>query len=152
MARILIADDNAFIRELMRSYLEHSGHIICGEAHDGVQAVTVAKQTQPEVILLDLTMPGMNGIETGSLLKRTMPDTPIILFTLHEDEVNTQLAAMMGVDLVVEKTKGIKNLTESIKTVLSQRVKTSHRQLHDTGSSSETSGNKNVEDVPPKPD
>jgi DNA-binding NarL/FixJ family response regulator len=94
----------------------------------------------------------MNGIETGSLLKRTMPDTPIILFTLHEDEVNTRLAAMMGVDLVVEKTKGIKNLTESIKTVLSQRVKTSGRQLHDSDSSSESSGKKNVEDVPPKPD
>jgi DNA-binding response OmpR family regulator len=152
MARVLITDDNDSIRELMRSYLEQSGHVICGEAHDGVQAIAVAKQTQPDVILLDLTMPGMNGIETGSLLKRTMADTPIILFTLHEDVVNKELAAIMGVDLVVEKVKGIKNLAESIKTVLSQRVKTSRRQLDDSESSSASSDDKNVEGVPPKPD
>jgi CheY-like chemotaxis protein len=147
MARILIADDNASIRELMRTYLEVAGHVICGEAHDGIQAVELAKQSQPDLILLDLAMPGgMNGIETGSVLKSRMPEIPIILFTLHEEVVNTQLAAIMGVDLVLEKTKGIRHLAESIKSVLSQRVRTSQSQVTPERSP-ESSGN-NADDTP----
>ena len=143
MARILIADDNETIRQLMRFYLEHSGHIVCGEAHDGVQAIECAKQTESDLILLDLIMPKMNGIETTSMLKRMLPNTPIILFTLHEDSINRELATTMGVDLVVDKTGGIPKLGESVRKLLSQAVKTSVS----TGSSRESSNNKNADDV-----
>jgi CheY-like chemotaxis protein len=131
MARILIADDNKVIRDLMRFYLEHSGHIVCGEAHDGIQAIDCAKQVAPDLILLDLIMPGMDGIETTSLLKRILPHTPIILFTLHEDSINREFAAKMGVDLAVDKMGGIPKLGQSIKELL-ERVKTPP-----TGNSSE---------------
>src|SRR5579862_9209670 len=107
MPRLLIVDDNQPIRFLMRFYLERAGYIVCGEAVDGVQGIEVARQTQPDLILLDLTMPTMSGVETASVLKGLFPQTPIILFTLHQDNVNRELAATMGVDLVVSKTEGI---------------------------------------------
>jgi len=118
VARLLIIDDNASIRYLMRFYLEQAGFIVCGEAQNGAEGLEAAKRMEPDVILLDLTMPEMTGTETASLLKRLMPKTPIILFTLHEDAINKELAATMGVDMVVNKMEGIPKLAESVKTLL----------------------------------
>jgi CheY-like chemotaxis protein len=151
MPRILIVDDNAAIRHLMRSYLEHAGHLICGEAHDGVQAIESAKQTQPDLVLLDLTMPVMSGIETASVLKRIMPQTPIILFTLHEDAINKELAATAGVDLVADKTSGIPKLGESIKTLLARSTSTRSPVTNSSSSATESSCNKNAPDARRKP-
>jgi DNA-binding NarL/FixJ family response regulator len=84
---------------------EQGGHIVCGEATDGLEGVELAKQAQPNLILLDFTMPVMSGTETAALLKQAVPGTPIILFTLHGDEINRKYAAMMGADLVVNKAR-----------------------------------------------
>jgi CheY-like chemotaxis protein len=151
MARILIADDNDAIRHLMRSYIEHAGHVVCVEAQDGVQAIECAKQTLPDLILLDFNMPDMNGIETTAVLKRVLPEIPIIVFTLHEELLNKELAAIMGADLVVEKTKGIPKLAESVKTLLAKRVKTSQSDVPSSDNSTESSSSKNADDVPRKP-
>jgi DNA-binding response OmpR family regulator len=106
----------------MRSHIEQAGYVVCGEAQDGVEGIEVAKQTQPDLILLDLTMPTITGVETASILKRVLPNTPIILFTLHEDFINKELAATMGVDMVVDKTAGIPKLAESIKALLARHT------------------------------
>lgn len=63
MPRLLIVDDNAPIRYLMRFYLEQAEYVVCGEAKGGVEGIEEAKRTQPDVILLDLTMPEMTGTE-----------------------------------------------------------------------------------------
>jgi DNA-binding response OmpR family regulator len=118
MARILIIDDNQTIRQLMRFYIEHAGYIVCGEADGGVEGVELAKRTEPDLILLDLTMPEMSGTETAAMLKRVLPETPILLFTLHQDSINRELAAVMGVDMVVDKTAGIPKLGEAVKSLL----------------------------------
>jgi CheY-like chemotaxis protein len=128
MARLLIVDDNKAIRYLMRFYLERGGHVVCGDAKDGLEGIELAKKTLPDVILLDLTMPELNGIETAAVLKRTLPDTPIILFTLHEDGINQELAATMGVDLVVNKVEGVPKVAESVKELLGRRAPTSSVQ------------------------
>jgi DNA-binding NarL/FixJ family response regulator len=125
MARLLIIDDNDSIRFLMRSFIEQAGHIVCGEAADGVAGVELAKRTQPDLILLDFTMPALSGTETAAMLKQVLPDTPIILFTLHGDEINRRFAAVMGADLVVNKADGIPGIAESVKTLLARKVKTS---------------------------
>jgi len=122
MARILIIDDNTPIRFLMRSFIEQAGHIVCGEAQGGIEGIELARQTQPDLILLDLVMPTMSGIETASVLKSILPDTPIILFTLHQDIINKELAATMGADMVVNKTEGIPKLAESVKLLLGRKV------------------------------
>ena len=124
MARLLIVDDNDTIRFLMRSYLEVGGHVVCGEAKNGIDGVVLAKETLPDVVLLDLTMPELSGIETAAMLKRALPETPIILFTLHEDGINQELAATMGVDMVVNKVDGVPKLAESVRALLQRTVPT----------------------------
>lgn len=81
---LLIVDDNAGIRSLIRTFVESQGYKVCGEAVDGVDAIERANQTYPDLILLDLSMPRMNGAKAASVLKGMMPNVPIILFTLYE--------------------------------------------------------------------
>ena len=142
MARLLIVDDNETIRYLMRSYLERGGHVVCGDASNGMQGVEMAKQMNPDVILLDLTMPELTGIETAALLKRTLPQTPIILFTLHEETINKELAATMGVDMVVNKMDGIPKLSESVRELLERSVGTSGGRRSSNRSANECAAEK----------
>src|SRR5712691_9110026 len=82
-ARLLSADDNSSIRYLVRTLLEHEGYDICGEAENGVQAIDLAKQLKPDLILLDVRMP-LSGPQAASILKRELPKTRMILFTLFD--------------------------------------------------------------------
>jgi DNA-binding NarL/FixJ family response regulator len=113
--RVLIADDHATIRFLIRSLVEHAGFNVCAEAEDGARAIEEAKQSHPDLILLDVSMPGMNGIEAASQLKRLMPNVPIILFTLHDDSIGKQLAKAVGVDAIVAKSDGMSNLVDTMR-------------------------------------
>ena len=101
---VLIAGDNASMRRVLRTLLESTTTLeICGEAVDGVDAIEKAKQLNPDLILLDLSMPRMNGAEVASVLKPRMPDVPIILFTAFDEVMDKSLAAALGVDLVLPK-------------------------------------------------
>jgi DNA-binding NarL/FixJ family response regulator len=116
---ILIADDNAGVRTLIRTYLEMQTEFeICGEATDGVDAIEKIKELKPDLILLDLAMPKMNGAEVASIIKRTMPTVPIILFSVHGEKIGKSLASAVGVDIVLSKANGITNLVESVKSLL----------------------------------
>ena len=115
---ILVVDDNASIRYLIRSLLENTGYAVCGEAEDGADAIEKAKQLKPDLICLDLSMQRMNGAEAASVLKRLMPAVPIILFTMHEDSLGQSLARAVGVDKVLGKPDGMSRLTESIAELL----------------------------------
>jgi two-component system, chemotaxis family, chemotaxis protein CheY len=117
---ILVVDDNASIRFLIRSLLESTGCLVCGEAEDGADAIEKAKQLKPDLICLDLSMPRMNGAEAASVLKRLMPGVPIILFTMHEDSIGQSLARAVGVDKVLGKPDGMSRLTESIAELLNR--------------------------------
>jgi two-component system, NarL family, response regulator LiaR len=116
---ILIADDNAGVRALIRTYLEmQTDFEVCGEATDGVDAIEKIKELKPDLILLDLVMPKMNGAEVASIIKRTMPTVPIILFSVHGEKIGKSLASAVGVDIVLSKPDGISNLVESVKSLL----------------------------------
>jgi len=116
--RLLIVDDNPSIRYLIRFLLENQGYEICGEAEDGLQAIDSAKQLKPDLILLDICMPKLGGPEAASILKRVVPETRIILFTLFDDHIGKELAAAIGVDLVLSKTDGMAKLLQSVQTVI----------------------------------
>jgi DNA-binding NarL/FixJ family response regulator len=117
--RILIVDDHPSMRFLIRSLVESDDDFaVCGDAADGVDAIEKAKQLVPDLILLDFAMPRMTGGEVAVILKRRMPQTPIILFTLHEDQVNQALAAKMRVDRVLAKTDGMTKVLECMREVL----------------------------------
>ena len=118
MARLLIVDDNPSIRYLIRFLLEQQGYEICGEAEDGLQAIDAAKQSNPDLILLDVSMPKLSGPQAAPILKRLLPKTRIILFTLFVDALGKELAEALGVDLVLSKTDGMVKLLDSVQTVM----------------------------------
>lgn len=119
--KILVADDNASIRFLIRALLEHAGFTVCVEAENGTQAIERAKRHNPDLILLDLSMPSVNGIEAASVLKQIMPEVPIVLFTLHEERAGRALANRIGVDLFLGKDTGITHLVESMNHLLESK-------------------------------
>ena len=118
MPRLLIVDDNPSIRYLIRFLLEQQGYEICGEAEDGLQAIDAARQLNPDLILLDVSMPKLSGPQAAPVLKRLLPKTRIILFTLFVDALGKELAEALGVDLVLSKTDGMAKLLDSVQTVM----------------------------------
>ena len=119
MAGILIVDDNPNIRHLLRVYVEtQTSFKICGEAGHGVEAIEKARQLQPDLALIDLSMPVLGGAEAASVLKATLPGIKIILFSMHMENVPRSLAAAIGVDLALSKSDGITKLGEHLKALL----------------------------------
>lgn len=87
--RVLIADDNPSMRGAIRLVLERiAGIEICAVAANGTQAVDAALALQPDLIILDVVMPGLNGVEAAGVLKKHLPRAKIILFTMYEDTIS----------------------------------------------------------------
>ena len=123
MKRVLIVDDNIYVRDLLHTFLKDAPEIeICGEAVNGAEAIEKAKQLKADVVLLDLSMPNMNGVETASILKKTMPDVCVIMFTMYSENIPQSAISSMGVDVVLSKTDGIAHLVESINTIFAART------------------------------
>jgi CheY-like chemotaxis protein len=101
---VLLVDDHELVRSLLRKSFESAG-FVCGEAENGAHAVEQVEQLMPDLIVLDLSMPVMNGLEAAPLLKKKLPGTPIILFTMHTFEGLTQVAAAAGIAAVVSKQR-----------------------------------------------
>src|SRR3977135_2333485 len=80
--RILIVDDQAALLKVLRTSLEHHGFTVCGEAENGIDAIGRAVATRPDLVILDVAMPGFNGIERASILKCLLAHVPIILHTI----------------------------------------------------------------------
>jgi DNA-binding NarL/FixJ family response regulator len=115
---LLIVDDDAIIRSALRSFVEADGYKVCGEAGDGIEAIEQAAELQPDLILLDLAMPRLNGAEAASVLRRAMQKVPIILFTMYADDFGEKLASAIGVQVVLSKPEGLSKLGEHLKVLL----------------------------------
>ena len=115
---VLIADDNASIRLSVRLLLE-SRHkeLVVREAVDGVDAIEQARTAKPDLILLDLVMPQLNGAEAATVLKNAMPQTPVILFTMYTDMHVDFLCRAIGVDFV-SKSDDVSHLLERVDALL----------------------------------
>ena len=114
---ILIADDNDIVRTIIRFFLETKGFEV-GEAADGVDAIEKAKRLNPDLIVLDVAMPRMNGVEAASVLKSLMLDVPIVWFTMYKEQVGSSLTAAVGVDAVLSKPDGVGGLVECVQGLL----------------------------------
>ncbi len=96
MLRILVADDHEVIRRGLRGLLEqHEGWQVCAEASNGRQAVELAQKTCPHVVVLNLSMPELNGLEATRHIRKALPNTEILIFTVHEmgEQVRNALSA-----------------------------------------------------------
>jgi DNA-binding NarL/FixJ family response regulator len=117
--RILIVEDEVSVRNAVRTFLElHPKFEVCGEAVNGVEAVEKATALQPDLIILDLSMPHMNGIEAASLLRSRVPTTPVVVYTMFGDVLGKQLAAALGVAAIVAKSDGLAVLLARIEALL----------------------------------
>ena len=103
--RILIADEDEDIRRVVRWFIESQTTCqLRGEAVNGVDAIEKARTLNPDLILLDYSMPAMNGIETGAVLKAMLPKVPVILFTSQDTGAIESAAISVGIRAVVPKT------------------------------------------------
>jgi CheY-like chemotaxis protein len=101
---ILVADDNPAIRKILcRIFEAEENYDLCAEACNGKEAIELALKHRPELIILDFSMPVMNGLEAAKELKKLMPGVPIILFTQHADLGNT-FRIEAPFDRIVSKT------------------------------------------------
>jgi CheY-like chemotaxis protein len=114
--RILIVDDSDVVRDVVRTFLERSDFLVC-EAANGAEAITKARASNPDLIVMDLVMPGMNGVEASSVIRNTMPNVPIIAFTMY-DTLARSLTSSLAISSVVAKPDGLAKLGECIQDLL----------------------------------
>jgi DNA-binding NarL/FixJ family response regulator len=116
--RILIVDDHPAIRQMLRSWLElNPDWQVCGEASDGLEAVAKTTDLHPNVIIMDLDMPRLNGLEATRRIHKLSPSTRVLILTLHENPILPGLAREAGANGCVQKTQSFKVLTQAIESV-----------------------------------
>jgi two-component system nitrate/nitrite response regulator NarL len=117
--RVLLVDDNSAVRSLVRQLFELEPDFeISGEAENGRDAVEKAENLNPNLIVLDLVMPVMTGLDAAPLLRKLLPDTPIILFTVQEGSEVERLARSAGIHAVVSKNQAASKLILQARSLL----------------------------------
>jgi DNA-binding NarL/FixJ family response regulator len=127
---ILIADDSPCIREALCNVFEREEDFdVCGEAENGKEAVEKAQELQPDLILLDLSMPVMNGLDATRVLKQMMPDVPVIMFSAYRGSSTEKEARTVGASALVSKFEHISVLLGKVRTMLEPRQLRAFRPL-----------------------
>ena len=102
---ILIVDDSPCIRRLLRHFIEQNNEWeLCGEAENGQIAIDKVQQFHPNLVILDLQMPVMNGLEAARRITQASPDTTVVLFTMHESAHVLEEAEKAGIKFVFSKS------------------------------------------------
>jgi DNA-binding NarL/FixJ family response regulator len=119
-AKILVVDDVAAIRRSMRVYLEQESDLeICGEAENGKVAIDMVQELQPDVVILDLSMPVMNGLDAARVIKAIAPGTHIVMFTLHSYPHLLDEARKIGIERVLSKAGSVgTDVLQAVRTAL----------------------------------
>ena len=108
MYTVLVVDDYPTVRKAIRTGLQRYPEFsVCGEAVDGADAIDKATALHPDFVLLDLAMPGMDGMEAASVLKRLMPHVLVVAFSMHSELLNEYVNPTGGIDAAVSKLSGI---------------------------------------------
>ena len=116
---ILIADDSEMVRAKIRQALERETDFeLCGEASAGLEAVAKAKALTPDLILLDVKMPRLTGLEVAGILRYTQPRIRIMMVTMYAEELNEKLTSLFGIDAVFSKSEGVTKLIERVENLL----------------------------------
>lgn len=119
--RVLVVDDTSDLRAVIKLALEIDGRFeVIGEAVDGVEGVALAEALQPEVVLLDRTMPRLSGLEALPEIRRVAPDASVVLYTAETDEGVHQAALGLGAVGVMDKTAGVGDLAVQLSDALLQ--------------------------------
>jgi two-component system response regulator NreC len=115
--RILLADDAPAVRQGVRGLLEREGFEVVGEAPDGREAVRLAQEVRPDVAILDLSMPRLDGVDAAREIRQVCPWTHLILLTVHSEEHQIVRAFLVGIRGYVVKTHAAEDLARAIEEV-----------------------------------
>jgi DNA-binding NarL/FixJ family response regulator len=119
MVRILLADDHDIVRRGLREQLsQHEGWEICGEATNGREAVRMASKLEPDVAVIDLSMPELNGLEATRQIRRELPNTEVLIFTMHETEQLIREVLSAGARGYVLKSDAGLQLTSAVEALV----------------------------------
>jgi two-component system response regulator NreC len=115
LVRILIADDHEIVRKGVATVLSVRRDLeICGEAADGEEAVRKAEELRPDLVILDLTMPWLNGISAAEKIKKILPGVPILILSMHEGASLLETFRRIGVQGYVPKTQASEKLLAAV--------------------------------------
>ena len=118
-ARILIADDSALVRQQLRSLLEiNSDWEVCGEAVDGREAIEKVRLLQPDLVVLDFSMPVMNGLQAAKEISQQFPHIPLLLFSMFLSRQLVEEARKLGFRGAVAKSDVSRDLLNGVETLL----------------------------------
>jgi DNA-binding NarL/FixJ family response regulator len=121
--RILLVDDHPIVRQGLKTLLTgHSGWEVIGEASDGMEAVDKADSLRPDVMILDVTMPRMNGLEACRLIRQKTPGMEILFVTQHDSPQMMREALEAGARGYVVKSNAARDLLEAVEAVSQHRV------------------------------
>ena len=117
--RVLLADDHQIVRQGVRALLEDAGHVVVGEAADGREACQLARRLQPDIAVLDLSMPILNGVDAAREIRRVSPRTRAIVLTMYTERPFVLQAMQAGARGYVVKSQAAEDLIQAIREVLS---------------------------------
>jgi len=116
---VLIVDDNAYIRQALCSVFKREADFeVCGEAENGKEAIAKALELHPDLIVLDLSMPVMNGLDAARELKRLMPTVPLVMYSAFGDRLVEQQARLVGISELVSKSQPAAILVSKARSLL----------------------------------
>jgi len=122
---ILVVDDNAGVSAAIRNYIEGTTpHRVCAEARNGVEAIEKATELHCDLIVLDLLMPLLNGVEAASIIRRMVPEAKIVGMTMFGDEFERAVLASRDFDAVLSKSDGLAKLAEAVTSLLDHPIET----------------------------
>ena len=120
---VLIAEDHAFVRQAICSLFDAQQDFeVCGDAENGQEAVEIAQVLRPDLVVLDLSMPVMDGIAAARALRQLMPAVPIIVFSEYSDVLSEREARSEGISALVSKTEPVSVLLDKARLVLHSTV------------------------------
>jgi DNA-binding NarL/FixJ family response regulator len=115
--RILLADDHQILREGIRRGFEAAGHVIVGEAANGLEAVEMAVDLLPEIVLMDLSMPVMDGVTATQKISDQLPNTQVVVLTMHDDVNRTRQALDAGANGYLSKGSSFSEVLATVEAV-----------------------------------
>ena len=120
---VLIADDNAFVRTALYEIFEREPDLhVCAVVENGREAIEEAYRLQPDLIVLDIAMPVMNGLEAARVLRQMMPNVPLIMYSANPNEVSEQSARSIGISGLISKSEKVTVLIETVRGVLHRKA------------------------------